>query len=116
SHGGFDFIEVDQRSSRLLAPHTKNGTFDVFNSTNGKLLKQCAAGATQDAAVDAKANKYYLAGSAKPRLITMDSKTLEITAETPLAGPADILAFDPKNNVAYVGHDDGKEVWVVDVS
>ena len=116
SHGGFDFIEVDQQSSRLLAPHTKNGTFDVFDSTNGQLLKQCAVGATQSVAVNDKAGKYYIAGSSKARLITIDSKALEITGETPLSGPADIATFDPKNHLAYVCHDDGTEVWAVDVA
>ncbi len=116
SHGGFDFIEVDQQNSRLLAPHTRNGTLDVFDSTNGKLIKQCSLGATQSLAVDAKSGKYYIAGSDKPRLVTMDIKTLEIVGETALSGPADILTFDPKNHVAYVGRDDGMEVWAVDVA
>src|SRR5581483_4495371 len=115
SHGGFDFIEVDQQNSRLLAPHTRNGTLDVFDSTSGKLIKQCWLGATQSLAVDAQSGKYYIAGSDKPRLVTIDSKTLESAGETTLSGPADIVTFDPKNHVAYVCHDDGTEVWAVDV-
>ncbi len=115
SHGGFDFIEVDQGSSRLLGPHTRNGTFDLFQLPIGKLLKQVQVGKTQSVAVDAKAGKYYLAGSEKPRLVTLDMKSLDVNGETTLPGPADIMAFDPRNHAAYVCHDDGTEVWVVDV-
>jgi DNA-binding beta-propeller fold protein YncE len=116
SHGGFDFIQADQQAARLLAPHTKNGTFDVFNLSDGSLLRQCAVGASQDAAVDSNSGKYYVSCSAKPRVLAIDRKTFEILGETPLPGPADILAFDPKNGLAYVGHDDAGEVWAVNVS
>lgn len=115
SHGGFDFIEVDAQSSRLLAPHTRNGTFDLFSLESGVLEKQIAVGATQDVAVDSEGGKYYLAGSKEPRLIVLDAKSGEITGQTPLPGPADILAFNPKSHSAYVGHDDATDVWVVDV-
>ena len=48
--------------------------------------------------------------------MAIDGKTLATTGETDLPGPADIVTFDPKNGLAYVCHDDGLEVWVVDVS
>lgn len=31
-----------------------------------------------------------------------------------LPGPADALAYNPKNGLVYVCHDDGEDVWVVD--
>ncbi|MGC3989996.1 MAG: YncE family protein [Chthoniobacteraceae bacterium] len=118
AHGGFDFLEVDATSSpvRLLAPHTRNGTFDVFALPEGKPVQLVEAGATQDAAVDSRQGLYYVSGSDKPRVLTLDQKTLKAVGETPLPGPADILVFDPDNGLAYVGHDDASEVWAVDVA
>ena len=118
AHGGFDFLEVDATSSpvRLLAPHTRNGTFDVFALPEGEPVQLCAVGATQDAAVDVKKGLYYVSGSNKAQVLTLDQKTLKSTGETPLPGPADILVYDPDNGLAYVGHDDAGEVWAVDVA
>ena len=116
SHGKFDFIEFDSGTSRLLAAHPGNATLDVFDGASGKLIKHVAAGVAQDTAIDDKAKKYYVSISAGKKLATIDSGTLEQTAETPLEGPADIVCFDPKNGLAYVGHDDSAEVWVVDVT
>jgi len=115
SHGKFDFIEVDQQAGRLLAAHTGNATLDIFDSATGKFIKSVQTGVDQDAAVDSKGGKYHVAVSAGKKLVTVDSTTFEVTGETPLTGPADILAFDPKNNTAYIGHDDSTEVWAVDV-
>lgn len=115
SHGGFDFLETDPHFARLLAAHTKNGTFDIFDLAEGKLIKQIVVGASQDSVASAD-GKYYVSCSEKPRLLTIDSKTLEATGETPLTGPADLITFDPKHGLAYVGHDDAGEVWVIDVS
>jgi DNA-binding beta-propeller fold protein YncE len=116
SHGKFDFIEFDPHGSRLLAAHPGNATLDVFDSDSGKLIRHVAAGVAQDAAIDEKAGKYYVSISAEKNLAAIDQSSLEKTGETPLGGPADIVCFDPKNRMAYVGHDDAAEVWVVDVS
>ncbi len=112
--GGFDFIEIDAVARRLLANHTKNGTFDVFDLDSGKLLKKCPTGAAQGVAVDEKGGKYYVGVSKEKKLVIIDAKTLEKTGEVALAGPADDALFDPKNGLVYVCHDDGKDVWVID--
>jgi DNA-binding beta-propeller fold protein YncE len=115
SHGKFDFIEMDPDSSRLLASHAGNKSLDVFDAATGKLVKHCPTGSAQGVAVDSKDGKYYVSVSAERKLVVIDSKTLETTSETDLSGPADVLAFNPKNHCAYVCHDDGSEVWAVDV-
>lgn len=115
SHGGIDFLEVDQQRSRLLIPHAGNGTLDVFETKSGKFLKFIPTGAAQDVAIDPNGQKYYAAVSKEKQLVCIDAKTLEVTDKIPLSGPADILAFDPKTDTAYIGHDDAAEVWAVDV-
>ncbi|MEO5714910.1 MAG: PQQ-binding-like beta-propeller repeat protein [Luteolibacter sp.] len=112
--GGFDFIQVDAVGRRLLANHTRNGTFDVFDLDSGKLLKLCPTGAAQGVAVDEKGGKYYVGVSKEKKLVTIDAKTLEKTGEVTLSGPADDALFNPKNGLVYVCHDDGKDVWVID--
>ena len=116
THGRFDFIEMDQAAGRLLAGHAENKTLDVFDAHTGQLLKSVPTGAAMDAALDAKGGKYYVSVSEEQKIVAVDSSTLEITGETSLPGPADILAFDTKNGLVYAGHDDAADVWAVDPS
>ena len=110
------FLRIDSQRSRLLVTHTMYGSFDVYNLTDGTLIKQCPIGETEDAVVDAAHGNYYIAGSrAKRKLTVLDSNTLEVTGETPLPSDAEPLTFDPKHGLAYIGHDDTGEVWVVDI-
>jgi DNA-binding beta-propeller fold protein YncE len=101
SHGGFDFIEIDQAKSRLLLPHSGNGTLDFADSASGRFIKSVPTGVAQDVAIDAKGGRYYVSVSKGSKLVSVDSSTLEIVGETPLPGPADIVAFDPQNSIAY---------------
>ncbi len=114
THGRFDFIQVDAQNRRLLAAHTGNQSLDVIDLDKQQLVKAVATGAAQSVAVDAKAKQYYVAVSKPPQLAVVDAEKLEVTAKVPLSGPADLLAFDSSTGLAYVGHDDAKEVWVVD--
>jgi DNA-binding beta-propeller fold protein YncE len=113
---GFDFIQVDTLARRLLANHTRNGTFDVFDLDSGALIKLCPTGAAQGVAVDEKGGKYYVGVSKEKKLVTIDAKTLEKTGEVTLPGPADDALFNPTNGLVYVCHDDGKDLWVIDPS
>jgi len=65
--GGFDFLEVDQPLHRLLANHTGNKSFDVFNLPDGKLIKVIETGAAQGVAV---ATQHNLESSRSPRART----------------------------------------------
>ncbi|CAN5770571.1 hypothetical protein BH09VER1_BH09VER1_45980 [soil metagenome] len=113
--GRFDFIEMDQGAERLLAAHTGNGTLDVFDA-EGKLLKAVRTGKAQAVAVDAMHGQYYVAVSEQRKIVTVKAATLEVLDDTPLMGPADLIAYDPKNHTAYAGHDDGAEVWAVNLN
>ncbi len=99
--GGFDFIEVDAVGRHLLANHTRNGTFDIFDLDSGKLLKLCPTGAAQGVGVDEKGGKYYVGVSKEKKLVTNDAKTLEKIGEVALPGPADDALFNPKNDLVY---------------
>ena len=116
SHGGFDFIEVDQANSRLLLPHSGNGTLDIVDLVSSGFIKSVPTGVAQDVSVDDKGGRYFVSISKETKLVTVDSSTLKINGEIPLSGPADIVAFDSQNGVAYVGHDNAAEVWAVDVN
>ena len=39
---------------------------------------------------------------------------MEELGKVPLGGPADLSAFNAQSGMVYVGHDDGKELWVLD--
>jgi DNA-binding beta-propeller fold protein YncE len=113
--GGFDFLEFDATKRRLLADHTGNGTLDIFDAADGKLIKSVTTGSAQGVTVDEVGGKYHVSVSKQTKLVSIDRETLEVTREIALSGPADALVFNPKNGCAYVGHDDAKELWVVDV-
>jgi DNA-binding beta-propeller fold protein YncE len=112
--GKFDYLQVDEKLKRLLAAHTANGTLDVISLPDGKLIKSLSTGAVQGAVVDADHNKYYASVSDQKKLAIIDRQSLEVVASVALPGPADSLAYNPKNGMVYVGHDDGEDVWVVD--
>jgi DNA-binding beta-propeller fold protein YncE len=115
SSGGFDFLKIDEANHRLLANHTGNSTLDVFDLTDGKLLKDIKTGKAQDVAVDASAGKCYVSVSKEQKVAIVDSISLEVTSEIKLDGPADAIALDPVRHQLYVGHDDEKDLWVFDM-
>jgi DNA-binding beta-propeller fold protein YncE len=113
--GAFDFVEIDAAKHRLLAAHTGNGSLDVIDLASGALLKAVPTGAAQGVTVDEADGKYCVSVSKEQKAVIVDRESLEVTGEVPLSGPADALTFSPKNGCAYLGHDDGKELWVVNV-
>ena len=115
TQGGFDFLEVDPAAAVLLCPHAGNGTLDVIDLATGKLRVSIPTGKAQGVAVDAQAKAYYVSVSKETKLVLVDAASAKVTGEVPLPGPADVMAFDPKNGTAYIGHDDAAEVWAVDV-
>ena len=114
SQGGFDFIRIDTGKHRLLLAHTGNKSFDVFDLDSRRLLKSVPTGAAQDAAVDAKRDRYYVAVSAPPRMAIVDATKLEMAGEVPLPAAADLMTFNPANGLAYVCNDTAPELWVID--
>ena len=114
--GRFDYLQIDEKLNRLLAAHTANKTLDIISLPDGKLIKSVSTGKIQGAVVDTDHNQYYASVSAEQKLAIIDRQTLEITGTVSLPGPADALAYNPKNGLVYVCHDDGEDVWVVDPS
>ena len=114
THGRFDFISVDSEARRLVAAHTGNASLDVIDLDTKAVLKIIPTGAAQDCAVDAESGRYFVSVSKPPQLVIIDADTLQIKGTVPLEGPADLLAFNPESGDVYVGHDDGKHLWVID--
>lgn len=114
SAGGFDFLKIDESKNRLLANHTGNNSLDVFDLADGRLLKHIPTGKAQDVAVDTESGTYLVGVSQEQKVVVIDAAKLEVIREIPLDGPADAIAFNPKKHELYVGHDDGKDLWVLD--
>jgi DNA-binding beta-propeller fold protein YncE len=113
THGKFDFLAIDLEGRRLLAAHTGNGSLDVVDLDKHELVKSVSTGAAQASAVNAAAGQYLVAVSKPPQVVLVDSAKLEPGAKIPLAGPADLIVFNPKSGLAYVDHDDATTLWVV---
>jgi DNA-binding beta-propeller fold protein YncE len=114
--GGFDFLQVDQPLHRLLANHTGNKSFDVFNLPDGKLIKSVDTGAAQGVALDTQHNCYYVTVSDQKKLVEVDRRSLTVNNAIALPGPPDAVTYFPKTSMVYVDHDDGEDLWVVDPS
>ena len=114
THGKFDFIAIDPERRRLLAAHTGNSSLDIVDVDKREVVKVLPTGAAQDVVIDLKAGKYHVSASKPPQLVIIDAEKLEPLGTVPLAGPADLLALNAKTGHVYAGHDDGKEVWVID--
>ena len=113
--GGFDFITVDAARRRLLAAHTGNNSLDVIDLDQSQLIKSVPTGAAQDCVVSSKGDAYLVSVSKPPQLAIVDPEKLSLTGTVALNGPADLLAVSPTGN-AYVAHDDGKDLWVINAA
>ncbi|HWW00720.1 MAG TPA: YncE family protein [Candidatus Acidoferrum sp.] len=114
THGGFDFIRMDNAANRLLLGHEGNKTFDVFDLNTRKLLKAIPTSTSQDAAVDVKRGSYYVSGNDPARMVIVDSAKLEVTGEVPTQANTDLIAFNPMTGLVYECNDTAGEVWVID--
>ena len=94
-------------TNRLLVTHGGNQSLDVFDLTTGALIKQIPTGGANGVAVDARDGKYFVGAGDANLVAVIDSATLAKTADIPLGGPVDALAFDTKRGIVYAGHDDG---------
>ena len=114
THGRFDFLAMDAEGRRLLAAHTGNESLDIIDIDKQQVVKIVPVGAAQSAVVDAKGKRYFASVSKPPQLVVIDAGKLEVVAKVALGGPADLMAFNAKSGMAYVCHDDGKDLWVID--
>jgi DNA-binding beta-propeller fold protein YncE len=112
--GKFDFIKFDSAHHRLLACHTQNGSLDVIDADASKLIKSVPTGAAQGVAVDDKGGRYFVSVSKPLQLVIIDSAKLTVIGEVPLPGPADVMAYNPGLNRAFVCNDDKPELWIID--
>ena len=114
THERFDFLCVDVDARRLLAAHTGNESLDVIDVDKQEVIKVIPTGAAQASAIDSKGKRYYVTVSKPPQLVIIHSETLSIAGKVPLTGPSDLVAFNQKSGMVYAGHDDEKNLWVVD--
>lgn len=110
----FDLMAVDNQRRRLIVAHSEAGTLTVVNLSDSTLDKEIPVGVSAGVAVDSKDEKYFV-GTEKG-VAVVDRKTLRKTGFINTPGPVDAIAFDARNNRLYAGHDDAKELWVVDTS
>jgi hypothetical protein len=114
TQGKFDFIKVDSARNRLLACHTQNGSLDVIDLTSGKLVKSVATGNAQGVAIDDKSGRYFVSCSKPPKMVVVDSAKLGVAGEVALPEAADLVAYSPVMDRAYVCNDEKPEMWVID--
>lgn len=110
--GRFDLLTIDARRHRLLAAHSQAGTLAIIDTAKQTLVREVPVGESSGVAIDTMDNKYFV-GTSKG-VADINRTTLVKTGFVNTSGPADAMAFDPANDRLYVGHDDGKELWVID--
>lgn len=110
----FDVIAIDSAKHRLLAGHSQAGTLSIVDTAANKLEKEIPVGdKPSGVAVDSQDGEYFV--GTLTGVTFVDSKTLEKTAFVATSGPTDAMVYDSENGKLYVGHDDGSELWVIDV-
>lgn len=108
----FDLMAVDTLHHRLLTAHSQARILTIVDLINNKLLAEIQVGESSGVAVDDKDGKYFV-GTIHGVAVVGQSTLRKIDfIQTP--GPADAMIFDARNGRLYVGHDDGKELWVID--
>ena len=108
----FDLLAVDAAHHRLLAAHSQAGTLSIVDTDKNALEREIAVGdKPSGVAIDAKDGTYFV--GTLTGVTFVDSKTLEKTAFVATPGPTDAMVY--ADGKLYVGHDDGSELWVIDV-
>jgi len=110
----FDYMNVDNKSRRLLAAHTGAGSLAVIDLTNNTVLASVPVGTIQGVVVDAANDQYVTGISKEQKVVFVDRQTLKVTGEVAVTGPVDDLVLNPKTGMIYADHDDGTDVWVID--
>jgi DNA-binding beta-propeller fold protein YncE len=108
----FDLMAVDSARHRLLAAHSQAGTLTVVDLVDHQLLGEIPVGKSSGVAIDAPDGKYFVGTT--QGVAVVDPDTLKKTDFISTPGPTDAMVFDADNKNLYVGHDDGKELWVID--
>ena len=108
----FDLVAVDSARHRLLAAHSQAGTLSIVDTAANKLEREIPVGdKPSGVAVDAEDGKYFVGTLTGVTIV--DAKTLDKTAFIPTSGPTDGMVYN--GGKLYVAHDDGTELWVIDV-
>lgn len=109
----FDLMTVDMTHHRLLAAHSRADALTVVNLKRpGHHRDIPLKGESAGVAVDQTDGKYFV-GTTKG-VAVVSSKRLQQIAFIKTPGPVDAMVFDSVNDRLYAGHDDGKELWVID--
>lgn len=115
TNGGFDFIRVDASANRLLlAQERGNSAFLVFDLGSKKLLKRVLTSTSQDAAVDAKHDVYYVSGNDPHRMLIVSRKDLSVLGTVAVPANTDLIAYDPLTQQVHESNDTAAEEWVID--
>lgn len=109
----FDLMMVDSQRDRLLAAHSRADALTVVDLSHPKTHRDIRVkGETAGVAIDDIDHKYFV-GTTKGIAI-ISPTTLKTIGFIKTPGPADAIAFDAANDRLYAGHDDGKELWIID--
>jgi DNA-binding beta-propeller fold protein YncE len=114
SSGGFDYMLFDARGNRVYASHPGAGRLTMLSVKDNRITEYDTDGRVNGIAIDYSGNRFYAAGG-NQKVVIFDYKTMNKLGEIPLPGNADDIVFDPDNRTLYVTHDDGTELWTVDV-
>jgi DNA-binding beta-propeller fold protein YncE len=108
----FDLLVVDSAHHRLLAAHSQAGTLSIVDIAADKHEKEMPVGdKPSGVAVDAQDGKYFV--GTLTGVTFVDSQSLQKTDFVATPGPTDAMVY--ARGKLYVGHDDGSELWVIDV-
>jgi DNA-binding beta-propeller fold protein YncE len=111
--GGFDWMLVDDASSRVFATHKGTKTVAIVNLKNDTALAPVTVGTAQGVAIDRKDNRIFLGDDEEHKVVVLDYTTLKKIGEIAVTGPVDDILYCPKNGMVYADKDDGEDVWVI---
>jgi DNA-binding beta-propeller fold protein YncE len=111
--GDFDWMQVDSSRRRLLAAHTDKGTLEILDLKEDKLFATIPAGEVRGIAVGKKV--YFVGDGKEHKLVFVDADSLKMTGEVNLPGEVDAIAYEPVTKQLYADHNDGDDVWIIDI-
>lgn len=114
SKGGFDYVNVDSANHRVYAAHGGAGMLLIVDSNDGHVLGEVKVGDVAGNVVNPADGHVFVGGGDSKSISEVDPVAMKVVNHLAVAGPVDVVQYDPTNGRIYGAEDDGTRIFVVD--
>jgi DNA-binding beta-propeller fold protein YncE len=102
-----DYASVDSRRNRLYVAHLGGGLVIVFDTKRRRVLRTIGAPGAHGVLAVPELGRVFASATDVHRVLTIDERTLKVTAGAPAGDYPDGIAWDPADRRVYVSDETG---------